>query len=90
MIRIVDVAASRARMVIAFIALSLLAGGMAYVGLGSKQGMLIALFSLIPPVLVLLVLQRSFVRGPSGSLRSPPMSDHLLAPVKIGTMTLRR
>ncbi len=37
MIKIIDVAASRARMVIAFIALSLLAGTMAYVGL-PKEG----------------------------------------------------
>lgn len=37
MIKIVDVAASRARMVIAFIALSLLAGGFAYTGL-PKEG----------------------------------------------------
>ena len=37
MIRIVDVAAARARMVLAFIALSLLAGGIAYIGL-PKEG----------------------------------------------------
>lgn len=37
MIKIIDVAASRARMVLAFIALSLLAGTMAYVGL-PKEG----------------------------------------------------
>ncbi len=37
MIKIIDVAASRARMVIAFIALSLLAGTMAYIGL-PKEG----------------------------------------------------
>ncbi len=37
MIKLVDVAASRARMVVAFIVLSLLAGGMAYVGL-PKEG----------------------------------------------------
>ena len=37
MIRIVDIAASRARMVIAFIALSLLAGGFSYFGL-PKEG----------------------------------------------------
>ena len=37
MIKLIDVAASRARMVLAFIVLSLLAGGIAYTGL-PKEG----------------------------------------------------